>query len=91
MKRFLICAALPLVIATTSVPADAKGCIKGAVVGAVAGHVAGHHAVIGAVTGCVVGHHLAKERERAAHAHAPGQNQTQGGQQSDAAPAAGQQ
>jgi hypothetical protein len=64
MKTFLGCAALALVVAVTSLPADAKGCIKGAVVGGVAGHVAGHHGLIGAAVGCAIGHHEAKKQER---------------------------
>ena len=64
MKTILGCVALSLVVATTAVPANAKGCIKGAVVGGVAGHYAHHHAILGAIGGCVVGHHLAKEHEK---------------------------
>jgi hypothetical protein len=70
MKMILGCVALSLAVATTAVPADAKGCIKGAIVGGIAGHYAHHHAVIGAIGGCIVGHHLAKEREKAAREHA---------------------
>lgn len=88
MKKYIAYAALPLAIAVASVPADAKGCIKGAIVGGIAGHAAGHHAVIGAVTGCVIGHHLAKQRQQAAHHPAAGQSQTPAG---DRQPASGQQ
>jgi hypothetical protein len=77
MKVILGCIALSLAIATMAVPADAKGCIKGAIVGAIAGHYAHHHAVLGAIGGCVVGHHLAKERERAAHTQTADHPQTQ--------------
>jgi hypothetical protein len=85
MKAFLGCAALALVTMTTTVPADAKGCIKGAVVGGIAGHAA-HHAFLGAVTGCVVGHHLAKKHEN--EAPAAGQDSAPS---SAPAPAAGKQ
>jgi hypothetical protein len=57
-------AALPMMSAIGSAPADAKGCLKGAVVGGVAGHYAGHHAVLGAIGGCVVGHHMANEKTK---------------------------
>ena len=77
MKIILGCVALSLAVATTAVPADANGCIKGAIVGGVAGHYAHHHGLIGAAVGCVVGHHLAKERENAAHEHAQDQNNAQ--------------
>ena len=65
MKAMLACAAAAVAIATTGVPADAKGCIKGAIVGGVAGHVAGHHGLLGAAVGCAIGHHEAKKREKA--------------------------
>jgi hypothetical protein len=38
------------VITSTTIPADAKGCIKGAVVGGAAG-------LLGAAAGCAIGHH----------------------------------
>jgi hypothetical protein len=66
MKAILGCAALALVIASTTIPADAKGCIKGAAVGAVAGHFAGHHGLLGAAAGCAIGHHEANKHENAA-------------------------
>ena len=69
MKALFFGCALTLAMATTAIPADAKGCIKGAVVGGVAGHYAGHHGVLGAAAGCVVGHHMAKEHEHEAHPH----------------------
>ena len=40
-------AALASMLAATTVPADAKGCIKGAIVGGVAGHYADHHGLVG--------------------------------------------
>ena len=43
MKTILGSTAFALVIATTTIPAEAKGCIKGAIVGGTAGHFAGHH------------------------------------------------
>jgi hypothetical protein len=63
MKAILGCAALALVIAGTTIPADAKGCIKGAAVGAAAGHFAGHHGLLGAAAGCAIGHHEANKHE----------------------------
>jgi hypothetical protein len=74
MKAILGSVALSLAVATTAVPADAKGCIKGAIAGGVAGHYAHHHALIGAAVGCVVGHHLAKEKEKAEKEHAQDPN-----------------
>jgi hypothetical protein len=65
MKAILGCAALALVIASTTIPADAKGCIKGAAVGAAAGHFAGHHGLLGAAAGCAIGHHEANKHENA--------------------------
>lgn len=65
MKAIFGCAALALVVAATTSPAGAKGCIKGAIVGGVAGHVAGHHGLLGAAAGCVIGHHEAKKRQKA--------------------------
>jgi hypothetical protein len=62
MKALLLGCALPLALAATAMPADAKGCIKGALIGGIAGHYASHHGVLGAAAGCVVGHHLAKRR-----------------------------
>jgi len=62
MKALLFGCALPLALAATPMPADAKGCIKGALIGGIAGHYASHHGVLGAAAGCVVGHHLAKRR-----------------------------
>jgi hypothetical protein len=47
MKAILGCATLALVIASITIPADAKGCIKGAAIGAAAGHFAGHHDLFG--------------------------------------------
>ncbi|HUD87391.1 MAG TPA: hypothetical protein VMR17_13110 [Xanthobacteraceae bacterium] len=70
-----------MLVATMTVPADAKGCIKGAVVGGIAGHVAGHHAVLGAVTGCLVGHHLAKKHEQEMQNPPAGQQPAPAGQQ----------
>jgi hypothetical protein len=52
MKMILGSTALALVIATTTIPAEAKGCIKGAIVGGTAGHFAGHHGLMGAAAGC---------------------------------------
>ena len=66
MKAILGCAALALVIASTTIPADAKGCIKGATVGAAAGHFAGHHGLLGAAAGCAIGRHEANKHENAA-------------------------
>jgi outer membrane lipoprotein SlyB len=65
MKAILGCLLLPLTVAVTAIPANAKGCIKGAVVGGVAGHFAGHHGLVGAAAGCIIGHHEAKKREKA--------------------------
>ena len=65
MKTILWCAALALVITSTTIPAHAKGCIKGAVVGGAAGHFVGHHGLLGAAAGCAIGHHEAKKRENA--------------------------
>lgn len=62
MKALIGCAALALVLATTS--ADAKGCMKGAAVGGVAGHFAGHHGLLGAAAGCMVGRHQAAKKDR---------------------------
>jgi hypothetical protein len=73
MKVFLICTALALVFAATTVSADAKGCLKGAVVGGIAGHVAGHHGVLGAAAGCAIGHHEAKKNDKAQQNQAPNQ------------------
>ena len=53
------------VMALSSTPAPAKGCLKGAVVGGVAGHYLGHHGWLGAGAGCVIGHHEAAKHERA--------------------------
>jgi hypothetical protein len=64
MKIFLSYAALTLVVAFMSAPADAKGCLKGAAVGGVAGHVAGHHGFLGAAAGCAIGHHEANKNEK---------------------------
>ena len=66
MKMILGSTALALVIATTTIPAEAKGCIKGAIVGGTAGHFAGHHGLMGAAAGCAIGHHEAKKNEKAA-------------------------
>ena len=66
MKTILGSTALALVIATTTIPAEAKGCIKGAIVGGTAGHFAGHHGLMGAAAGCAIGHHEAKKNEKAA-------------------------
>jgi hypothetical protein len=65
MKAILSCAALAFVVAMTTVPADAKGCIKGALVGGAAGHVAGHHGLLGAAAGCAIGHHEAAKNDKA--------------------------
>ena len=48
MKATSASVALAALLALTSVPANAKGCIKGAIVGGVAGHYAGRHGFIGA-------------------------------------------
>ena len=64
MKAISASVALAALLALTSVPANAKGCIKGAIVGGVAGHYAGRHGFIGAATGCLVGRHMAKKHER---------------------------
>jgi len=64
MKTIFGSAALAVVIAVTTIPADAKGCIKGAMVGGIAGHFAGHHCLLGAAAGCLIGHHKAKKHER---------------------------
>jgi len=64
MKSVLTVVTFAVMIAASSVPADAKGCIKGAVVGGIAGHYAGHHGVLGAAAGCVIGRHEAKKHER---------------------------
>ena len=69
MKTILGSIALALVIATTTIPAEAKGCIKGAIVGGTAGHFAGHHGLMGAAAGCAIGHHEAKKNEKAANPH----------------------
>lgn len=61
MKTMIGAMALMLALASTAIPADAKGCIKGAVVGGVAGHYAGHHSVLGAAVGCAIGHHEANK------------------------------
>ena len=52
------------VLALTTVPAHAVGCLSGAAGGALAGHVAGGHAVLGAAGGCIVGHELAVRKDR---------------------------
>jgi hypothetical protein len=52
------------VIALSTSPVFAIGCLSGGAAGAVAGHVAGHHAVVGAVGGCMVGHHLAVKKKQ---------------------------
>jgi hypothetical protein len=64
--KMILGSTLALVIATTTIPVEAKGCIKGAIVGGTAGHFAGHHGLMGAAAGCVIGHHEAKKNERAA-------------------------
>ena len=64
MKTIFWCAALALVITSTTIPVHAKGCIKGAVVGGAAGHFVGHHGLL-AAAGCAIGHHEAKKRENA--------------------------
>jgi outer membrane lipoprotein SlyB len=88
MKRFFAIAALPLMVALMSAPADAKGCIKGAVIGGVAAHAAGHHTLLAAAAGCVIGHHLAKKHEQEMQAvPAGGQPTPASGQQP--APAGG--
>ena len=64
MRMFLAFAVVALIILSTAVAADAKGCLKGAVVGGIAGHYAGHHGLIGAAAGCAYGRHEANKRER---------------------------
>lgn len=64
MKAIIGLAALLLAIASTTIAADAKGCIKGALVGGVAGHYAGHHGLLGAAAGCAIGHHEAMKHAR---------------------------
>ena len=60
MKLKLITPALAIaVLALSSSPAFAHGCLKGAAVGGVAGHFAHHHGMAGAAAGCAVGHHFA--------------------------------
>lgn len=69
MKAIL--ASVCLLLALSSISANAKGCIKGAIVGGVAGHVAGH-GKLGAAAGCVIGHHEAnKPNPDNANAQAP--------------------
>jgi uncharacterized protein YcfJ len=64
MKMLLGLGALVFAISTTTISAEAKGCLKGAVAGAVAGHYAAHHAVLGAIAGCYTGHHFAKRQQQ---------------------------
>jgi hypothetical protein len=64
--KMILGSTLALVIATTTIPVEAKGCIKGAIVGGTAGHFAGRHGLMGAAAGCIVGHHEAKKNEKAA-------------------------
>ena len=60
MKIKYITSALAVaLLALSSSPVLARGCLKGADVGAVAGHFAHHHGVAGAAAGCAVGHHYA--------------------------------
>jgi hypothetical protein len=64
MKLLAFSTAVVLALAaSTSGPAEAKGCIKGAVVGGIAGHMA-NHGVLGAAGGCAVGHHMASQKEK---------------------------
>ena len=63
MKTLLAFAVIAVTALTTTMAADAKGCIKGAVVGGIAGHYAGHHGLIGAAAGCAYGRHEANKRE----------------------------
>jgi hypothetical protein len=63
MKMLLgISTALLLMTATTSVPANARGCLRGAAVGGIAGHYAGRHGFIGAAIGCWAGRRQARLR-----------------------------
>jgi hypothetical protein len=67
MKAMMISAAFAVaatVIALSSTPATARGCIKGAIIGGVAGHFVGHHGLLGAGAGCLIGHHEAAKHER---------------------------
>jgi hypothetical protein len=73
MKALWVGCALPLALAATAIPADAKGCIKGALIGGIAAHYASHHGVLGATAGCVVGHHLAKRHQTATQNSSPPQ------------------
>jgi hypothetical protein len=74
MRRGLICAAVGLALAATTVQAatdkdkDAQhtdGTAKGAAVGALAGHEVGSgHAAAGAATGAAIGHHDKAKAEK---------------------------
>ncbi len=64
MYRFIGIAAIALAMASSSVAAEAKGCIKGALVGGVAGHLAHHHGILGAAAGCIIGRHEANKAAR---------------------------
>lgn len=55
------CFAIPMaMLAFSSAPVMARGCIKGAIVGGAAGHMVGHGGM-GAAAGCAVGHHNANK------------------------------
>ena len=54
--KYITSALAAAVLALSSSPVLARGCLKGAAVGAVAGHFAHHHAMAGAAGGCAVGH-----------------------------------
>ena len=56
--------AMLAVVALSSGPSQAAGCLKGAVVGGVAGHFVGHHGLLGAGAGCLIGRHQANRRAR---------------------------
>ena len=64
---FIFAVVASLLVAMTSTPAPAAGCLKGAVIGGVGGHYAGHHGLLGAGAGCLIGRHEANKhaRERA--------------------------
>jgi uncharacterized protein YcfJ len=79
MRKLLLCSAA-IVLALSSVSAEAKGCIKGAIIGGIAGHYAGHGKV-GVVAGCVIGRHEANkaDAERAQRAQQSQRQLRQGG------------
>lgn len=76
MKLKLSVLAIMIAFGSTSILAEAKGCVKGAVIGGVAGHLAGHHGVAGAAVGCAIGHHQAtvKAKEQATQERASSGN-----------------